>query len=177
MKKSLLVAMLALVSVVALAQTPRPVSDMMMDAQKTAKAQGKSVMVVFHASWCGWCKKFEAFMAMPEFKPLFDKSFVIVRVDVLESPDKKNLENPGGDEILKALGGDNQGIPYFAVVDANGKALVDSRRIDPKTKEGHNIGHPAAPEEVEHFMNMLKKTTKLSATELGSIETFLKKQK
>ena len=67
------------------------------EAYKLASREGKSVMIVFHASWCGWCKKFEASIGDPSCKDFFDKHFVIRYLDILERADKKNLENPDAD--------------------------------------------------------------------------------
>lgn len=159
------------------AQAPAPARQLIADAQKAAAKDGRKVMVIFHASWCGWCHKFEGFMDQPQFKPLFAKSYAIVRLDVLENDDKKNLENPGGMDVMNELGGANQGIPYFAVLDGKGKAIVNSKRPSDRVKGGENIGHPAAPEEIAHFMSVLKTTSKMNADELAKIEAWLKNQK
>ncbi len=61
-----------------------------------AKAENKNVLLVFHASWCGWCKLMEKNMNLSATKPLFDKNYITVYVDVQERGEKKSLENPGG---------------------------------------------------------------------------------
>ena len=69
-----------------------------------------------------------------------------------ESPDKKNLENPGGMEVMNKVGGDNAGLPFFAFLNAKGELIVNSKKDG-----GDNIGHPYQPEEVSWFMTMLSK--------------------
>lgn len=61
-------------------------------ALKEAKAQKKNVLLVFHASWCGWCKLMEKNMNLPETKPIFEKKFVTTYIDVQEKRRKKKLE-------------------------------------------------------------------------------------
>lgn len=156
---------------------PKPAADVVAAASKIAKKGGKNVMVMFHASWCGWCKRLDAFMTRADMKPLFEASYVIVHLDVLEQPDKKGLENPGGLDMLKQLGGDNQGIPYFAVVDPAGKVLINSKRPDAKQTGGANIGCPATAEEIAWFGNILEKTApKMSKAQRDKIKAALIEQ-
>lgn len=165
-------------AVTALADTPKNVKSLLDDAGRQAKAEKKNVLVIFHASWCGWCHKMEDFMAMKEFSPIFAANYVIVPVDVMEQPDKADLMNPGGEDLLKKLnGGMETGIPYFAVLNPDGKKLIDSIRPI-EGKPGANIGHPQAPEEVTWFMRMLKKTAQhITSAESKSIEDYLRAQK
>lgn len=110
-----------------------------------------------------------------QLKPFFDRNYVKVHVTVLEQPAKKALENPGGAKLMADLGGDKAGLPFTAMLDANGKMIVNSIRPGEK---GGNIGHPMAPEEVAHFMTMVRKSApKATAAELEKLETFLKAQK
>lgn len=156
----------------ALAQTPEPAQDVLNKAYKQAAREKKNVMLMFHASWCTWCKKMESKMALPEMKPLFEKNYVLAYLDVQEPPQKKTLENPGADEVLKKFKGQDAGIPFFVILDARGNLLEDS--FDAK---GENIGCPASKEEVAEFIAMLKKTSKLKEKDLELIsETFIIKK-
>lgn len=86
---------------------------------------------------------------------MFDKNYVIVELDVLETGEKKaKFENPGGVEAMKDLGGEHSGLPFYAYLDAKGAKLADAN-VMPK---GTNIGYPGSPEEISAFMALIKKT-------------------
>jgi hypothetical protein len=103
---------------------------------------------------------------------VIDKYFVIQRVAVQEHGDKQSLNNPGGDALLKQMGGDD-GLPYFAFIGPNGEVLANS------TEPGKgNIGHPFQPHEVDWFLVMLKKAAPaITAEEIAPIEKYLRAQK
>jgi len=172
MAKRFAIAILLALAAFCVANEP-PAAAVLAKAQTQAKAEKKKVMVIFHASWCGWCKKLDVFLADPEMNKLMKDNYVIVHLDVLESDAQKKLENEGGLEVMKQLQGENAGLPFTGVTDANGKMLINSNRTqkDPKT----NIGYPAAPEEIAHFIQMLKTTApRLSDADRGKIEAWLK---
>jgi len=103
---------------------------------------------------------------------------VIVHFTVLETPEKKSLENAGGLEMLAKWNGDKAGLPFLAILDPSGKLLINSNRLQEGKDQRSNTGHPAAKEEVDHFMVMLKKTApRMTAEDLKSVEEFLRSQK
>lgn len=130
-----------------------------------AKAGKKNVLLVFHASWCKWCKMMEKNMDLPETKPIFDKRFVTAYLDVQERGDKKSLENPGGQELMNKYKGENAGLPFWLILNPKGEVLADS--FDAK---GENLGSPATPEEVTTFIAKLGKASKLSNEESQTIQ-------
>lgn len=134
---------------------PKSASSLLQASQQAAQKEKKAVLVMFHASWCGWCKRLEAVMDRPEFKKMFEDNYVLLNLDVLENKDKKaTLENPGGVEYLKELGGEKSGLPFYAFLDAKGKKLADSN-VMPKNS---NIGYPGEPAEIDAFMTLIEKT-------------------
>ena len=126
-----------------------------------ASSDDKLVFLHFGAPWCGWCHKLDDFLAREDIAGVFGKEFVDVKVDV---------DRMEGGKALKAKYCPKEGgIPWFVVLDAKGKPLADSD--GPKG----NIGYPAAPEEIAHFIGVLKKTAKkLEAKEIEAIEKALK---
>src|SRR4051794_35444307 len=77
-----------------------PTADSLLSkAQAQAQTEHKNVLVIFHASWCGWCKRLDTFLADKTMGDLITDNFVVLHLDVLESPEKKSLENAGGEML------------------------------------------------------------------------------
>jgi hypothetical protein len=103
---------------------------------------------------------------------------VIAHVDVQEHGDKAALDTPGGEALAAQFGDKGTGLPFFAFLDEHAELVVNSYRPVPGRPDGENIGHPMAPEEVDHFMNMLKKVVPaFSPSETQLIENYLRNQK
>ncbi len=153
-------------------QSAKPTNDVLQEAYRLAAAENKNVFLMFHASWCGWCHKMDSSLNDKSIKPFFDKNYVITHLTVYESSDKKDLENPGALEFLTKYKGNDLGIPYWIIIDKNGKWLADSQ-IRPEGSDynfvGENVGCPASKEEVNHFLKVLGKTSTLTASELSVI--------
>lgn len=139
-------------------------SDILNNAIAIAKKENKNVFVKFSASWCSWCKKMDLQMKSDICAPLLDPQYTSVTLIVNESKKNKQLETPGALEILKKYKGERAGLPFWVIIDQNGKLLEDS--FDPT---GQNLGCPASKEEVRHFMQILKKTSSLTDAQLTTI--------
>jgi thioredoxin-related protein len=98
-----------------------------------AKTEKKNVLLVFHASWCKWCKMMEKNMDLPETQPIFNKRFVTAYIDVQERGEKKSLENPGGQELMNKYKGENAGLPFWLVLNQKEKSLLILLMIRDKT--------------------------------------------
>jgi len=176
--KSILASLCLLfaLSLVHVQAAPPSAEELLAQAGKKAEAEKKVIYVHFGASWCGWCKRHDAFLEQAAIKPVFEKYFVPVKVVVQESAQNKALENAGADELLKKVGGPS-GLPFSAFLDAKGKLIVNSDRVADKKPVG-NIGHPFAPEEIEWFVTMMKKSAPtMAAEDVQTIESALKAQK
>lgn len=150
----------------------QPTAKSLVDsAVAKASKENKSVMVMFDASWCGWCKRLDAYLALPKVKEIMEANFVEIRIDVLES-DKKELENPGGIDYMKQWKGEGAGLPFTVILDGKGKMVVNSM-MEVKGKPT-NIGCPWAPEEQDHFFKMIQKARPaLLQTQIATLKSEL----
>jgi thioredoxin-related protein len=132
------------------------------DALDRAEKEDKRVFLHFGAPWCGWCHKLEDFLAREEIAAILGPDFVDVKIDT----DRMTH----GKEVMKEYCEKQGGIPWFAILDAKGKALATSD--GPKG----NIGYPAEPHEIDHFLAMLKQgARKLEPDQVERIEAALRK--
>lgn len=159
-------------------KAPLTATEIMEQAKQQAKAENKNILLLFHASWCGWCKKMEASIMDKSCKDYFDSNFVITYVDVLETGSNVSLENPGGRQLLEEYGGAESGIPYWLIFSADGKLLADSKihsADGSSPNEGQNMGCPAQVEEVEYFIGLLKQHSQMTGQQAAAIrQRFLK---
>jgi thioredoxin-related protein len=163
----------------ATAGTEAPTAQRLVDnAKARASAQHKTILLLFGASWCPWCKRLDSFIETSNFRPIFARHFVIARIDVQEHADKVGLDTPGGAELEKQLGSRSNGLPFFAFLNERGELVANSNRPLPGKSQARNIGYPMEPIEVDYFMNMLKKVAPpFSPAESQRIEKYLRNQK
>jgi hypothetical protein len=106
----------------------------------------------------------EKFFGSSDAAPVLGKYYTVIAIDT--------EKNQGADRVAKSLGdpkGIENGIPWFAVVDARGKVLATSE--GPKG----NIGYPDSDVEGAHFMSVMKITAKgITAGELDTIANTIK---
>ena len=173
MKIKVLFCSLLFIMAISNADAQEKASTLLENAIAKAKKENKKVFVMYHASWCKWCKLMEKNMEDASVKPFFDKSYVTIFLTVNERGDKKNLENPGAIDLLKQSKAENSGIPFWQIYDVDGKVLADA--FDSK---GQNLGCPATESEVAEFTSKLKKTSKLTEKDRKNIAAlFVEKQK
>jgi len=173
MKNIFLIPVLLFTTITSLFAQKAPLSseEIMKEAFTSAKKQNKKVLVMFHASWCGWCHKMDTSLNDASVKKFFDDNFVIRHLVVFESKGKENFENPGALEMLTKHNGKDEGIPFWLIFDKDEKFLADSRMkaIVNGVERLQNTGCPASEKEVDYFIEVLKKTTVLNDDQLQII--------
>ncbi len=174
------VAFFAMATVAAAQEIPAadPAEKIMNEAFAQASKEGKNVIVMFHASWCGWCKKMDASFNDESCREFFDKNYVITHLVVLESKGKENLENPGAKAIFDKHAGSE--IPFWLIYDSKGNLLEDA--LMPSVgRDGQpikaNIGCPASDAEVEQFVGKIRRTSKITEPQLQIIAERFKKNR
>ncbi len=122
---------------------PKDAKLILGEALSRASSDDKRVLLTFGAPWCGWCHKLHDWLAQPEIAAILDRDFIVAQVDV----DRMT----GGKDVMSRYRSDaSGGIPWFAILDVKGKSQATS------DGPGGNIGYPAKPEEIDHFLSMVK---------------------
>ena len=143
------------VSLVGQTSTPDSAQTIVKAALLEAQSAKKNVFLIFHATWCGWCKRLEKAINDTAVKPLIDENYILTLLDVQERGDKiQTFENPGGQNLMSGYGGGHAGLPFFVFLDKHGKVIANSNAMPKK----QNIGYPGSIEEITAFVNLLKET-------------------
>jgi hypothetical protein len=120
---------------------PRPDSKAILAAAcDQARREGKCVLLEESGAYCGWCRVLSRFF--DRHADIFDAHFVPVRMD------RSRFAN--GEEVMKQYRATEGGIPWCAILDADGKKLADW-----DTPDG-NMGYPTLPKEFDHLERILK---------------------
>jgi thiol:disulfide interchange protein len=120
-----------------------------------AEAGKRGVFLAFHASWCVWCKALEKLTVLPGARAVFDRHYAVAWITVDERASRKALENPGAAELRSRLGCDGVALPFYVVVNPEGKVVASSVRTGPDGAKT-NVGFPGSRKEVESFLAIFR---------------------
>jgi thioredoxin 1 len=88
-----------------------------------ARKDGKRVLLVFGANWCGDCYALDYAFHQPRIAPLLDANFKVVHVDIGQND--KNLD------VAKKYHVDpEKGVPSLAVLSSRGGLLYSTKEFD-----------------------------------------------
>jgi hypothetical protein len=108
------------------------------------------------------CRRLDDFLARADIAAVLGPDFVDAKIDT-------DRMDHGKEVLAEYRKGEDGSIPWFVILDGKGKPLATSD--GPKG----NIGYPAQPHEIEHFLAMLKQTgRKMGPGQLDRIEAALR---
>jgi 5-hydroxyisourate hydrolase-like protein (transthyretin family)/thiol-disulfide isomerase/thioredoxin len=133
-------------------------------ALKQAKAQNKRVIVQETATWCGPCRLLSLYLDRE--RKIWERDYIWIKLDHRWT---------GTRQIMAQLReGAPGGIPWWAILDADGNVLVTSNN---DKDQGKNIGFPSRYSDREHVRRMFKQTAiRLSDTEINELAQGLKQK-
>jgi hypothetical protein len=132
------------------------------DALIRAKKENKRVFIQETATWCGPCYRLSLFLDAQ--RATWSKDYLWVKIDERWTH---------AEEVMKGLRkGAAGGIPWYAILDADGKVLATSN-----DKAGKNVGFPDEAPGIDHLVGMFRATAiRLTADEIASLRKALQKQ-
>ena len=142
---------------------PLKARDVLDGAVARAAKENKLVFAHFSAPWCGWCRKMDDYLETPEIASIIGSAFVPVKIDIDRMEGGKLL-----DHSFREEGG---GIPFFIILDADGKKIADGN-----SAKG-NVGFPVEPHEVEHFLTVMRETKRFSEADVKILASGLAAKK
>ncbi len=128
----------------------RDAEKMLAEAIQKAKAENKRVFLIFSASWCGPCRQLERLLDTQKVE--LERHYVIVKPDISRDYHAETLRARYPESL-------NGGIPWYAILDAEGKELITSNKAKPTGRSGStNVAFPGNRSGMDHFIKMLKQT-------------------
>jgi hypothetical protein len=144
----------------------RDAEKMLAEALRKAKIEGKHVFFISSASWCGPCRMLSRFLAAR--KDVFAKHYVFVKLDI--------SRDSHAETVRKRIQGENTGgVPWYAILDGDGKMLGSSSVPDGKGRaKTRNIGFLSEAADVEHFVTLIERTApRMAKEEIGGLRKSL----
>ncbi|MEW4566262.1 TIGR03067 domain-containing protein [Tautonia sp. JC769] len=117
------------------------------EALERAKSLGKRVFLQVGGPNCVWCDTLDRLLTHEHVAPVMEREYVIAKIDVGRMKDAPEV-------LERYLPEGVPGIPWYAILDVDGEAIVTSNGPD------GNIGYPVLDEGIEHFLSMVERTAR-----------------
>ncbi len=144
----------------------RDAEVLLAEALEKAKTEAKRVYFIASASWCGPCRRLARFLEAHAGE--LERHYVFVKLDISRDTHAEAV-------CKRYQGNEHNGVPWHAVLDAEGKLLITSNAPGPKSPhDSTNIGFPSGAAEVAHFLRMLQQTApRLTEARLAELRKVL----
>ena len=141
---------------------PRPdATELLAAACNRARQEGKQVLLEESGTYCGWCRILARFF--DRHPDVFEAYFLPVRID--------RSRFAHGEQVMQKYRSTQGGIPWCAILDADGKKLADWDTTD------GNMGFPTLPKEFDYLANILKQSApKITDQQLAELRTDLEQE-
>jgi hypothetical protein len=123
------------------APEPLDAQKLLDEALADAKKTNRRVFVQETATWCGPCHMLARYLEAQ--RKIWEQDYIWVRMDHRWT---------GCYEVMAKIQEKRGGIPWFAILDADGKTLATSDGLN------GNIGFPVEPLDTEYFIKILSST-------------------
>jgi hypothetical protein len=111
-----------------------------------AKLENKRIYLQEGGLQCRPCVEMSRFLA--NHAEIIDQDFIVLKID-------HGRHNNAAEVMKRIRKGKSRGIPWVAILDADGKVLTTSDDAN-----GDNIGFPADPAGIDHFLKMLSSSAR-----------------
>jgi hypothetical protein len=121
------------------------------EADAHATADNKRLLLIFHASWCVYCRLFDMMLQDKDAGPIMARHFDVLHMRAQErKPEMQAQQLAGADDIYHRYAPEGTGLPYMVVLGEGAKKVSDSMI------SGENFGFPVEPQELDAFDAMIK---------------------
>ncbi|MCA9010418.1 MAG: thioredoxin family protein [Planctomycetaceae bacterium] len=119
--------------------------QLLADSLMKAAAEDKHLLIRVGTPYCGWCNVLAQFVQ--DHESLIATDYVDIKIDTMRMMN--------GEQVAARLSPEKSGgVPWMVILDASGKELASSHGPD------GNIGYPYQPNEIAHFITMLRDSRK-----------------
>ena len=125
-----------------------PSIQVVMDsAFKTAKNENRHILLIFHTSWCDYCKLLIDGLAINDSKIFFDENFILTTINPFDEKANAGAMN----YFEELLEGNIKTYPSTFIIDESGKKL------------DHYYGYPSSESKIDSLTSILNKYSRFDS--------------